>query len=98
VSCETLCPYKLLLLLPWFLLLLFVALIQVFRVVSTLTVLVELVKMLQPAVLLFSAAAARSSAGIPAVCQVMNPGLSSVVLSSLVECAADSSNCMFASW
>jgi len=40
----------------------------------------------------FGAAAARSSAGGAAVCQVMNPGLSGVVPSSLVEGATISSN------
>ena len=49
-----LCPYKLLLLLLWVLLLLFVALMQVFRVVSTLVVLVESVKIQQPAVSMFN--------------------------------------------
>jgi len=47
--------YKRLLLLLCFLLLLFVVLIQVFRAVSTLAVLVESVQMLQPAVSLTSA-------------------------------------------
>jgi len=52
VWCECLGPFKLLLLLLWFLLLLFVtvALIQVYQAVSTLAVLVESVKMLQPPV------------------------------------------------
>jgi len=49
-----LCPYKLLLLLLWVLLLLFVALMHVFRVVSTLVVLVESVKIQQPAVSMFN--------------------------------------------
>ena len=53
VSWE-LCPYKLLLLLLCFVLMLFVGLIQVFRAVPTLTVLVELVKILQPAMLLLT--------------------------------------------
>ena len=43
-------PYNLLLLLLWFLMLLFVVLMQVFRAVSTLMVLVESSQTLQPAV------------------------------------------------
>ena len=42
----------------------------------------------------FGAAAARSSAGAAAICQVMNPGPSGVVPSSLVEGATVSSNCL----
>jgi len=71
-----------------------VTLIQVFRAVSTLAVLVESMNMLQPAVSMsfFGAAAARSSAGEADVCQVMNPGSSGAVLSSLIEGASVSSN------
>jgi len=50
VWCEMRCPYKLLLLLLWFLLMLLLALMQVFQAVSRLVVLVELSKLLQPAV------------------------------------------------
>jgi len=49
VLCVMLCPCKLLLLLLWFLLLLFVALMQVFRAVSMPVVLLESAQMLQPA-------------------------------------------------
>jgi hypothetical protein len=42
----------------------------------------------------FSVAAAHSSAGGDAVCQVMNPWPSGVVPSSLVEGATVSSNCL----
>jgi len=89
VSCEMLCPYKLLFLLLWFLLLLFVALIQVFRAVSSLVVLVKSVKMLQSAV--------SSSAQLPHArlqvqrCLSGHEPWSGVVPSSLVEGATVSS-------
>jgi len=61
VSCEMLCPYKLLLLLLWFFELLLVALIQVFRAVLLLVALVGLVKMLQPAVSMLQPAMSTSA-------------------------------------